>query len=132
MANRIEVTQLLSGPKYLAYHAYFQSDGFSGDIDSYVLIDPANEDMSGNSRFTIDDITWGFVGFQARIHFELLIEDTLIWVLAEGVNYVDFKKYTGFADRSSPNDATGRILISTFGFDTVGDEGALLMKVRTS
>ena len=130
MANRIEVKKLLDGPRNLCYHVYLQSDGASGDIDSYAIIDPANETMEGSAKFTVDDITYSLNGFAVRIHFEYLIDDTLAWVLTPNNTYVDFKKYGGLADRSDQNDATGRILLSTIGLVDLGDEGSLIIKVR--
>ncbi len=131
MANRIEVTKLLDGPRHLIYHVYLKSDGASGDIDSYTLIDPATENMGSSVQFTIEDVTWGFNGFSANLHFELLVDDTLIWVLPPSAgNYVDFKKYGGLKDRGSVLDATGKILLSTTGFAADGDEGSLIVKVR--
>lgn len=131
MANRVDVTKLLDGPRHLIYHVYLESDGVSGDLDSYTLIDPATETMGTDKRFTIEDVTWGFNGFSANLHFELLVDDTLIWVLPPSTgNYVDFKKYGGLKDRSNPADATGKVLISTTGFVDAGDEGSIVIKVR--
>ena len=132
MANTIEVTKLLDG-QHLIYHVYLKSDGASGDIDSYVLIDPATESMGDDTVFALEDITWGFNGFSANIHFEFLVDDTLIWVLPPSTgNYVDFKKYGNLKDRGNPGDATGKVLLSTTGFADLGDEGSMIIKVRKS
>ena len=131
MANRVDITKLLDGPRHLIYHVYLQSDGASGDLDSFVIIDPANVNMGDQTVFTIEDVTWGFNGFSANLHFEILVDDTLIWVLPPSTgNYVDFKKYGGLKDRSDPLNATGKIFISTTGFVDAGDEGSLVIKVR--
>ncbi len=71
MANRIEVTKLLEGQRHLIYHVYLKSDGASGDLESEIIIDPANEDMGSNDVFTIEDVTYGLNGFSASLHFEL-------------------------------------------------------------
>lgn len=131
MANRIEVRKLLDGSRHLIYHVYLKSDGASGDINSYVLIDPANETMGDAVQFTIEDVTWGFNGFSANLHFELLVDDELVWVLPPSAgNYVDFKKYGGLKDRGDPADTTGKVLLSTTGFVDGGDEGSMIIKVR--
>lgn len=130
MANRIDVTTLLAGPRHSIVHAYIQSDGASGDLDSYELMVPGDF-QSQSGRFTIDNITWSFTGFSAKIHFEILVEDTLIWVLPESTgNFVSFEKYGGLKDRSNPADATGKILLTTTGLETTGDEGSLVIQVR--
>ncbi len=131
MANRIEVTKLLDDTKYLCYHVYLKSDGASGDLDSFAIIDSATEAMGRNHVFAIDDVTWGFNGFSANLHFELLVDDSLIWVLPPSTgNYVDFKKFGGLKDRGDPADSPGKVLLSTTGFVDNGDEGSLVIKVR--
>lgn len=131
MANLIEVTTLLDGPRNFIYHVYLRSDGEEGDLDSYELV-PPHLDPAGKVRvYSIDDITWGFNGFAGKLHFELLVDDTLIWVLPNSTgNYVDFKKYGGLKDRGNPLDASGKILFSTIGFENVGDEGSMVINVR--
>ena len=130
MANRIEVNKLLDGPRNLIYHVYVQSDGASGDIENYVLVDPANEEMGVHTNFTIEDITWSLNGFAAKVHFEFLVDHSLIWVLGAEGNYADFKKYGGLKDRGNPADATGKILFSTMGLVDVGDEGSFVINLR--
>ena len=130
MANRIEVTKLLDGPRNLIYHVYIESDGASGDIDEFVLVDPSNENMGSNTNFTIEDITWSFNGFAGKLSFEFLIDHTLMWVMGAEGNYADFKKYGGLKDRGDPADATGKILFSTMGLAAEGDEGSFIVNLR--
>jgi len=130
MANRIEVTKLLDGPRHLIFHVYLLSDGTEGDLTEFTLIDPANE--SGSAKhYTVEDVTWGFNGFSANLEFDLLGDNNLIWVLPPSTgNYVDFKKYGGLKDRGNPLDASGKIYLTTTGFVDIGDEGSLIIKVR--
>ena len=131
MANRIEVQRLLGGSKNLIYHVYIQSDGASGDVVDYVLIDPSTEgDMGDHTNFTIEDVTSSLNGFAAKVYFEFLVDHTLIWVLSAGGNYADFKKYGGLKDRGEPADATGRVLLSTMGLADPGDEGSFVISLR--
>lgn len=133
MANRIEVTTLLDGDRHLVIHTYLKSDGATGDINSYELLDPADYDFLPGSekKFVLEDVSYGFCGFSANLHFELLLEDKLIWVLPPSASgYVDFKKYGGLKDRGNPLDATGKLLLSTTGLVDDGDEGSMIIKVR--
>lgn len=124
MANRIDITTLQDGPRFNVTHVYIQSDGAAGDLDSYELAAPAE------GRFTIESIRWAFTGFSAKLHFEILVDDTLIWVIPESSgNYIDFREIGGLKDRSA-TDGTGRILISTTGLATVGDEGSIILKLK--
>ena len=129
MANRIVLTTLLAGPRHTTIHAYLQSDGMEGEIDSYVLIDPDSRSQSGHLR--IESVTWGFAGFNAKLHFEILVDDTLIWVLPEtSSGVIDFSRYGGLKDLSNPLDGTGKLMLSTDGFQSTGDEGSLIIQVR--
>jgi len=40
MANIITKTPLQDGSKQLILHVYLESDGVSGDLTNYVLVDP--------------------------------------------------------------------------------------------
>ena len=131
MANTVTLTKLLDGPRHLIYHLYLESDGASGDLVDQVLVDPATIGLGEKQFFTLEDITWGFAGFNAALKFEILVEDTLIWVLPEGSgNYVDFKKYGGLKDRSNTNDGSGKLLLDTTGLTALGDAGSMILRVR--
>ena len=133
MANTVTVTKLLDGPRQFIYHVYLASDGAAGDLADEVLVDPTNEGLPGSPTLTLEDVTWGFTGFDGSLKFELLVDDTLIWVLPAGSgNYVDFKKYGGLKDRSNTNDGTGKLLIDTSGFSAVGDTGSMIIKLRVN
>lgn len=134
MAHRVEVTKLLAGPKHWILHVYIESDGASGDLDSYVLINPDDEDLDGATKFTIENITWGFDGFSTRLHFELLTLDNLIWVLPDSsCSYVEFNNTqgAGLTDRGQPVDnPSGRLLLTTRGLSDAGDAGSFIIKLR--
>jgi len=129
MANRVELTKLQTGPRSIVIHLYFQSDGASGDLVNYVLLDPATEEMYGHTRFSVQSAAWAFTGFSANIHFEDLVDGTLIWVLpSESGNEINFEPYGGLMDRSG-TDGTGVLQLSTTGFAHLGDAGSLILKV---
>lgn len=124
MSNRIDVTTLLDGPKHALIHVFMQADG-SGEIDSYDLTSGID-----GAPYYLEDVTWAFSGFAAKLHFELLVNDTLIWVLPEFSDYIDFTKYGGIKDKGNPLDATGKLLITTTGFTNIGDEGSLIIRLK--
>lgn len=130
MANRIEVTKLQDGPRYLVYHVYLESDGVTGDIEDFVLLDPATENMHGARRFCVEEVTWGFNGFTARLTFNELVDGTPIWVLPpHSSDYVDFRPYGGLLDRSDV-DGNGKLMISTTDFTPAGRAGSFVLKVN--
>lgn len=132
MANTVDTTVLLDGPRHLIMQIFLQSDGSATELDNFVLLDPVEDlGLQRGSRFSIDEILFNLAGFDATIAFDTgLIDKNMIWVLPEGAsNYVDFRPFGGFKDRSSL-DGTGKIVISTLGFTSVNSFGSLLLKVK--
>lgn len=133
MSNTVDITPILDGSKRIIYHVFLKSDGATGELVDEVLVDPVVDlGLKRTVRMTLEDVTFAFAGFDARIEFQTgLVDDTLIWVLPEGSDsYVDFSKYGGLKDRNGSLDATGKILISTTGFTSTTDQGSILLKVR--
>ena len=132
MSHQVIVTPLLNGARHVVLHVYVKSDGVSPDLEDHELVDPADYGMTGPHRFfTIETIQTALSGFDARLKFEYLLSDTLIWVLPEagsGATY-DFNDYGGLKDRSNELDGTGKILFSTRGI-SAGDEGSFVLKLR--
>ena len=129
MANRVTLTKLQEGPRSIIVHAYFESDGASGDLINYVLLDPATEQMFGNTRFSVQSVVWAFNGFSANLHFQELVDGTLIWVLPpDSGNEINFEPYGGLMDTSGP-DGTGVLQLTTTGFSSLGDAGSIIIKV---
>jgi hypothetical protein len=125
MAHRVDVTKINGGP-YPVYHVYLKSDGVSPDLKDYELITPA-KDLA--PRFSILGVLWSFVGMSARLYFESLVDDTLIWVLPVGSDEINFEKWGGLVDRSPVLTSSGKLLLSTQGL--VGNaEGAFLIKTK--
>ena len=125
MANRIEITKLQSGSRYIVIHVYLESDGASGNVTDLVLLDPATD---GGSKYVLEAATWNFSGFNGLIHAEELVDDKPLWVLpADGAGRQDFTDYGGVLDRST--EGTGRILFSTKGFPA-GSIGSAIIKAR--
>ena len=132
MANTVDTTVLLDGPRHLIMQIFLQSDGGGNELNNFVLLDPVEDlGLQKGSRFSIDEILFNLAGFDATISFDTgLVDKNMIWVLPEGAsNYVDFRPFGGFKDRSTL-DGTGKILISTLGFTSVNSFGSLLLKVK--
>jgi len=127
--NNVVITPLLSGNRNVILHVYIQGDG-SGDLENYVIANPADYGMSGDNRFfTVDGIQAGFTGFSASLKFEYLLSGTLNWAIPEFDSSQDFSDYGGIKDKSSPLDGTGKVLLSTAGLSN-GDEGSFVLRLR--
>lgn len=132
MANTVEITKLLDGPRYGVYHIFLKSDG-SGDLENTVLINPTEDftpPYESLPSMAIETIQYDLSGFSARLEFEYLINNTPIWSMSEGPgSEVDFTNYGGVRDRSGILDGTGNLLLTTSGF-SIGDFGTIVIKVK--
>ena len=135
MAHTVAVTKLLDGPRHAIIHVYLKSDGISPDLKRVVLVDPHSDDLNvyrdSKPVFVVEEVRYDFAGFDASIQFDSgLVNDNYIWVLPEGASaHVDFRDYGGFADRSGL-DGTGKLMITTFGLLSIGDQGSMIIKIR--
>ena len=135
MAHTVAVTKMLDGPRHVVLHVYLKSDGISSDLKRVVLIDPHSDDIfkprDSKPSFAVEEIVYDFAGFDASIQYDSgLINDNYIWVLPEGSSErVDFKPFGGFADRSGL-DGSGKLMITTFGLLSIGDQGSMILRLR--
>ena len=129
MANTVAITKLGLGNHRTALHLYILGDG-SPDLVDFVIFDPVVDlDLPPSNRFAIEEITYTFAGFTARVEFDYLTGDNMLWVLTEnGDNYVDFTPWGGLKDRAA-QDGNGKIKITTTGLSD-GDQGSVIMTVR--
>ena len=132
MANTVDTTIVLDGPRHTIAQIFLQSDGSGQELNNFVLLDPVEDfGLKSTQRFTVEEILFNLAGFDAMVSFDTgLVDKNMIWVLPEGAsNFVDFRPFGGFKDRSAL-DGTGKLLISTLGFTSVNSFGSLLLKVR--
>ena len=132
MANTVKKKILLNGPSQAILALYFKSDGATGELVGYTIIDPVVDlGMREGNRLTLQYLAYNFAGFDACIEFESgLTAPTFKWVLSEGTNHpVDFMPFGGLIDDSGM-DGTGKLQITTTGFTSSVDQGALLLKVH--
>jgi hypothetical protein len=130
MSNIVIVTPIADGSLRTILHVYVKSDGVSGDLVDYVIADPADYGMSGDSRFfTVESIQSGLNGFSATLKFDYLLSGTLIWAVPEFHSEYDFKSHGGLKDRTEALDGTGKVLLSTNGLGE-GDEGSFIISLK--
>ena len=134
MANTVTVTKLLDGARSAVFHIYIKSDGLTGELTDQVLIDPAtdlNPVLNAVPSLTIDQLWYDLSGFDARLEFDYLVEDTAVWTLSAGNGvHMDFSQFGGLKDRSNILDGTGKLMITTNGLLSAGDNGTIIIKVR--
>lgn len=132
MANSIVVTKLLDGPRHFILKVDLRADGIDGDLIDYVFLNPINDlipSVRTGQNFSVEYITYNLIGFDAQVEFDSTT-DQLIWVLTQGKeSRVDFQEYGGIKDRSGM-DATGRLLLTTTGFNNANKSGTFIIRVR--
>lgn len=134
MANTVSITKLLDGPRSAIFHIFIKSDGVSGDMTDEVLIDPATSfdpALRAKPTLTIDQLWYDLSGFDARLEFDYLVDDTAAWTMSGGNGiHMDFGCFGGLKDRSNVLDGTGKLMITTNGLAAAGDCGTIVIKVR--
>jgi hypothetical protein len=129
MANRINVTRIQGGRRPV-YSVYIESDGVGEEVENYELVLPENEAMGDKKQFAISRVAWSLDGFSVKLHFEELVDDSFVWVLAENAGgELDFGPYGDLKDPSNPLDGTGKLLMSTVGLAGL-DSGSFLIALR--
>ena len=132
MANIVSIRTLLNGPTQAIISVYMKSDGVSGDLVNYTLIDPVETlGLRVKARLSLAYIAYNFAGFDACIEFGSgLVDPTFKWVISEGTNFpIDFEPFGRLHDDSGL-DGTCQLQITTTGFTSSVDQGSMLIKVR--
>lgn len=134
MANTVSITKILDGVRSAVFHIYIKSDGATGDMTDQVIIDPSTDlvpALGAIPSLSIEQIWYDLSGFDARLEFDYLIEDTAVWTLSGGNGvHMDFSHFGGLKDRSNVLDGTGKLMITTNGLTAAGDNGTIIIKVR--
>lgn len=134
MANTVQVLITeggFLGSRNLIFTVNLQSDGITGDLVKYTIMDPMSLGLTSAARFSIYRIDYNFAGFDAIVEFDAgVITPTQKWVLTEGSNApVDFTRVGGVKDTSGI-DGTGKLQLTTMGFTSTQDAGSILFKLR--
>lgn len=134
MANIKNITKLFDGVKHAVFHVFIQGDGNEGDINDLVLIDPHKDfDKIRRNRpnLTITEMWYSLSGFDAKLEFDYLTDDSGVWSLAPGNGtHMCFDSFGGIKDRSNPLDGTGKLLLTTFGLLSANSCATIIIKVR--
>lgn len=116
MANRILKSKISDGPNKAVFSFYLESDPTDTELVNYVLIDPAEDFNDPTIQMSILQIWYGFGLFDALLSFDDLTPYPGL-VLNRTEDYRDLRYFGGIKDRSGL-DHTGKLFISTRGFNT--------------
>lgn len=122
---------LLDGDKTAVLHVYFESDGATGELENYALVDPTTDfakPMGARAGLILNQAWFSSSEFDLKLSFEA-VPNVPVWVLSTDTAYQDFRYFGGLKDKSWP-DATGKLLISTLGFEPATAMGSLILEFR--
>ena len=133
MAHTANITKIMDGDRNAVFHVFIQGDGQSPDFSKLTLIDP-NVDLcpklGKRARLTVTDLRYDLAGFDAKLEFDYLNDETGIWALTQGNGtHQCFDDCGGLKDRS-PIDGSGKLMLSTFGLLSASACGSIIIKVR--
>lgn len=119
------------GSRNLIFSVFLRSDGASGELVNYTLIDPVDLGLTRAARFGLVRMDHNFAGFSAIIQFDSGgVTPTQKWVLVDGpATPIDFTKVGPIKDDSGV-DGTGKLQITTSGFTSAADFGSIMFKLR--
>lgn len=131
MAHIVTPTFLLDSPVRALIHVYVESDGLSGDLSNFVLVDPKTDfvDSPIIVQMSLTQVWYSFGWFDGLITFDDLTPYPSWQLSRDSVGYYDFRYFGGIKDRSTI-DGTGKILLSTNGFTAAGSKGTMVIEVR--
>ena len=160
MANTISRFKLMDGPSHVTLQVFMRSDGGSGELTNFVLLDPDGDispPMPNRQAFTIKQIWYEITGFTITFAFNSL-NPYPVWTLTPGASLKhDWRFFGGLRDYSSmplfPNkynpgsmtgiqqygspdpltggiDSDGKLLMTTTGFTDANDTAAFVLWIE--
>ena len=133
MANVVQISKIMDGPSHVTLHCFMQSDGASGELTNYVLLDPSVDlvpAMPKQQDLILKQVWYEMGGFSVIFSFDG-VPPWPFWVLTPGASlHHDWRFFGGLRDRAGGGfglTATGKLLISTRGFVDAADAGAFVI-----
>lgn len=129
MANTIDKQTIIDGSKKLIVKIFFASDGVTGELSDYVLID-ASTYSPAFTDCTIKMVHSELSGFTAKLIFAGATPANALHIPDYEAHYNS--KEIGYFG-GIPNNAvtpTGDILLTTTGFTAAGDQGTIIIELE--
>jgi hypothetical protein len=119
---------MMDGPSHITLHCFIKGDGSSGDLNNYILLDPATmvtPSMPKRQDLIVKQVWYEMTGFSLIFSFNAT-QPWPFWVLTPGASLKhDWRFFGGIRDRSDYDnfgiDSDGKLLISTKGLSANDD-----------
>lgn len=129
MSHQVTITKMIDGPRHAIFHIYLESEGTEGELKNYVVVDPEVDFGIKSLPISITQVWSSLIWFDASLSFDAL-EPYPGWTLARDTgNHVDFRHFGGIKDRTDA-ERTGKIYLTTNGFEDVGSRGTIILEVK--
>jgi hypothetical protein len=103
MANTVNRLKIMDGPSHVTLHVYLQSDGASGELVNYVILDPDDDlipNMPKRQNLIVKQIWYETGGFNITFAFNS-INPWPFWTLTPGASlHHDWRFFGGIRDYS--------------------------------
>lgn len=130
-SDQLIITKLVDGPKRAVFHIFMNADG-TGELVNEIVIDPDTDFVQPAPKpyaLTLMKVWYSHAVFDVTIAFDG-IDQSPAWVTTPGADTYTCFEYFGGIKARSVEQPTGRVLISTNGFATIGSTGVLILEVR--
>ena len=130
MANLVQTTVLLDGPRNLVLLVNLASDNASGELTNVLLVDRSNFVPTDGLELAVEKVSGSMSGFTATLSFDATAD--LAFCLLPNGDWFDhnWTEFGGISSNKSGAGANGDILISTAGFTATGDVATFLLAMR--
>lgn len=134
MTTTVTPTIINESAQKLIVQLLIESDGTSGELTNYVVLDPQADfdpPMDASTQLTLVQAWSNNAWFDVAVRANALNPVTL-WAFSRdpGDGYMDFRYFGGLKDRST-TDHDGKILISTSGLaDVSASVGTMVLEFR--
>ena len=125
-------TILNEGPSKITIHLSLLSDGTQGELVDYNILDPTADftpQLTRDDQLTLLCAWWGTSWFDVVLKFDALVPEPKWTFPRDCSNYIDFRSFGGLKDASG-TDHTGKVLITTNGFEPLGSQGTMIFEFR--
>ena len=139
----VTITQTQDGPSDVIYQYYFESDGVGGELNNFVLLDPAWLTTGQSAKpwlppgpyssglFSIQQVIYNFDNFDVILGFGGAPPTYVLPLTPSTDSSFDFRPFGGMVDRAPiSNTPTGQIVCKTSGFSSRNLFGFMILKVR--
>ena len=134
--GQVTVRKIVDGSSHLILRVDMLSNA-TGELKDYVILSPSDLNPAFSNdvpAFRLMQVWYGMVWFDVTLKTGTVVP-TVIWTLARDCDsHTDFRSFGGIIDDAAydvpPSDDSGKLTISTNGFNQLGSAGTIVLELR--